>query len=114
MFSATTARSGSGSATPPVTVPGEQFWVAQRHSAEVAFGYLSALASEVKANCWSAAEEAGHEGPHRMQALLGTYRWGRKKAARQATLRGTRRGSMVTDDHASRLTNLFYPARYPA
>ena len=24
---------------------------------------------------WAIAEEAGHEGPHRMQALLGSYRW---------------------------------------
>ena len=49
--------------------------LAQRRSVEVAFGYLSALAPGVKANCWSVAEEAGHEGPHRMQALLGAYRW---------------------------------------
>ena len=49
--------------------------MAQRRSVEVAFGYLSALAPGVKANCWSVAEEAGHEGPHRMQALLGSYRW---------------------------------------
>jgi hypothetical protein len=49
--------------------------MAQRRSVEVAFGYLSALAPGVKANCWSLAEGAGHEGPHRMQALLGTYRW---------------------------------------
>jgi SRSO17 transposase len=49
--------------------------LAQRRSVEVAFGYLSALAPGVKANCWSLAEEAGHEGPHRMQALLGAYRW---------------------------------------
>jgi hypothetical protein len=49
--------------------------MAQRRSVEVAFGYLSALAPGVKANCWAVAEEAGHEGPHRMQALLGSYRW---------------------------------------
>jgi SRSO17 transposase len=49
--------------------------LAQRRSVEVAFGYLSALSPRVKANCWSVAEEAGHEGPHRMQALLGSYRW---------------------------------------
>jgi hypothetical protein len=49
--------------------------LAQRRSVEVAFGYLSALAPGVKANCWSVAEEAGHAGPHRMQALLGAYRW---------------------------------------
>ena len=49
--------------------------LAQRRSVEVAFGYLSALAPGVKTNCWSVAEEAGHEGPHRMQALLGSCRW---------------------------------------
>ena len=49
--------------------------LAQRRSVEVAFGYLSVLRSGVKANCWSVAEEAGHEGRHRMQALLGCYRW---------------------------------------
>ena len=49
--------------------------LAQRRSVEVAFGYLSALSPGVRANCWSLAEEAGHEGPHRMQALLSTYRW---------------------------------------
>ena len=49
--------------------------MAQRRSVEVAFGYLSALAPGVKANCWPVAGEAGHEGPHRMQALLGACRW---------------------------------------
>jgi len=29
----------------------------------------------VKANCWSLAESAGHEGQGRMQGLLGSYRW---------------------------------------
>jgi len=48
--------------------------LAQRRSAGVAFGYLSALSPGVRANCWALAEEAGHEGPHRMQALLRTYR----------------------------------------
>jgi DDE superfamily endonuclease len=49
--------------------------LAQRRSVEVAFGYVTALAPGAKANCWAIAEEAGHEGPHRMQALLGSYRW---------------------------------------
>jgi len=49
--------------------------LAQRRSVEVAFGYVTALAPGVKANCWAIAEEAGHEGSHRMQALLGSYRW---------------------------------------
>ena len=34
-----------------------------------------ALAPGVKANCWSLAESAGHEGQCRMQSLLGSYRW---------------------------------------
>jgi hypothetical protein len=52
--------------------------LAQRRSVEVAFGYLSVLSPGVRANCWALAEEAGHEGPHRMQALLRTYRWDSK------------------------------------
>jgi SRSO17 transposase len=36
---------------------------------------VSALSPGTKANCWSIAEAAGHEGWHRMQALLGSYRW---------------------------------------
>ena len=49
--------------------------VAQRRSAGTAFDYVCALAPEVRANCWDLAEAAGHEGWHRMQALLGSYRW---------------------------------------
>jgi hypothetical protein len=49
--------------------------MAQRRSVETALGYVCALAPGVKANCWAIAEEAGHEGWHRMQALLGSYRW---------------------------------------
>ena len=49
---------------------------AQGRSADVAFDYVAALSPGVKANCWSLAESAGHEGWSRMQALLGSYRWG--------------------------------------
>jgi hypothetical protein len=49
--------------------------LAQRRSAEVAFAYVSALSPGVKANCWAIAEAAGHEGWHRMQGLLRSYRW---------------------------------------
>ena len=49
--------------------------LAQRRSAATAFDYVQALAPGVKANCWSLAEAAGHEGWHRMQAVLGSYRW---------------------------------------
>ena len=49
--------------------------MAQRRSVEVAFGYVAALSPGTRANCWDLAEAAGHEGWHRMQALLGRYRW---------------------------------------
>ena len=50
--------------------------LAQRRSAETAFAYVAGLAPGVKANCWALAEAAGYESPYRMQALLGSYRWG--------------------------------------
>ena len=49
--------------------------MAQRRSVEVAVGYVSALSPGVRANCWSLAEAAGHEGWGRMQALLRSYAW---------------------------------------
>jgi hypothetical protein len=49
--------------------------MAQRRSTEVAVDYVTALGSGVKANCWSLAEAAGHDGQGRMQGLLGSYRW---------------------------------------
>ena len=49
--------------------------MAQRRSAGTALDYVRGLAPGVKANCWSLAEAAGHEGPYRMQALLGSCRW---------------------------------------
>jgi len=49
--------------------------MAQRRSTIVASGYVAALSPETRANCWSLAESAGHEGWGRMQALLGSYRW---------------------------------------
>jgi len=50
--------------------------MAQRRSAGAAFDYVAALSPGTKANCWSIAESAGHEGWGRMQGLLGSYRWG--------------------------------------
>ena len=50
--------------------------MAQRRSAAAAFDYVAALSPGTKANCWSLAESAGHEGWGRMQGLLGSYRWG--------------------------------------
>jgi hypothetical protein len=49
--------------------------MAQRRSTAVAAGYVAALSPGTRANCWSLAESAGHEGWGRMQALLGSYRW---------------------------------------
>ena len=42
----------------------------QRRSVAVALDYVRALSRETRANCWELAQRAGHEGPHRMQALL--------------------------------------------
>ena len=49
--------------------------MAQQRSTSAAVDYVTALAAEVKANCWLLAESAGHEGQGRMQAVLGSYRW---------------------------------------
>ena len=49
--------------------------MAQRRSAGTALEYARELAPGVKANCWALAEAAGHQSPHRMQALLRSYRW---------------------------------------
>jgi hypothetical protein len=49
--------------------------MAQRRSVRAALDYVRALSRETRANCWELALRAGHEGPHRMQALLRTYRW---------------------------------------
>lgn len=47
----------------------------QKRSLRTAMDYVQALGRDVRANCWDLAEAAGHEGWHRMQALLGRYRW---------------------------------------
>jgi hypothetical protein len=47
----------------------------QRRSIAVALDYVRALSRDTRANCWELAEAAGHEGPHRMQALLRSYKW---------------------------------------
>ena len=49
--------------------------MAQRRSVLVALDYVTVLGSGVKANCWSLAEAAGHDGQGRMQGLLGSYQW---------------------------------------
>ena len=49
--------------------------MAQRRAAGTALDYVKALSRKVAGNCWSMSETAGHEGPHRMQALLRSYKW---------------------------------------
>jgi SRSO17 transposase len=51
----------------------------QQRSIAVAMDYVRALSRETRANCWELAEKAGHEGPHRMQALLRRYQWSWEK-----------------------------------
>jgi SRSO17 transposase len=47
----------------------------QRRTIAVALDYVRALSRETRANCWELAQSAGHEGPHRMQALLSRHKW---------------------------------------
>jgi hypothetical protein len=47
----------------------------QARSVGTAMDYVRALSRDTRANCWELAERAGHEGPHRMQALLRRYKW---------------------------------------
>jgi len=47
----------------------------QRRSIAAALDYVKALSPGTRANCWDLAEAAGHDGPHRMQALLRSCRW---------------------------------------
>jgi len=51
----------------------------QRRSIATALDYMKALSPGTRANCWELAEEAGHDGPHRMQALLRSYKWSWEK-----------------------------------
>jgi SRSO17 transposase len=47
----------------------------QRRTVAAALDYIRALSRETRANCWELALRAGHEGPHRLQALLSRRRW---------------------------------------
>ena len=47
----------------------------QRRSIAAALDYVRALSRETRANCWELALRAGHEGPHRLQALLSRHQW---------------------------------------
>jgi SRSO17 transposase len=68
----------------------------QRRSVATAFSYLAGLSPGVKANCWALAEAAGHQGPYRMQALLGSYRWDWEKL--RAELPGLAPGWLPCDE----------------
>ena len=52
----------------------------QRRAVGTALDYVRALSRKVAGNCWSMSETAGHEGPHRMQSLLRSYKWSWEKA----------------------------------
>ena len=52
----------------------------QQRTVAAALDYIRALSRETRANCWELAREAGHEGPHRMQALLSRSRWSWEEA----------------------------------
>ena len=45
----------------------------QRRTVAAALDYIRALSRETRANCWELALRAGHEGPHRLQALLSRH-----------------------------------------
>jgi SRSO17 transposase len=47
----------------------------QQRSIAAAMDYVKALSRGTRANCWELAEEAGHEGPSRLQALLRRHKW---------------------------------------
>ena len=47
----------------------------QRRTVAAALDYIRALSRETRANCWELALRAGHEGPHRLQALLSRHQW---------------------------------------
>ena len=64
--------------------------MAQRRSVAAAMDYIRGLSRETRANCWELAEKAGHEGPHRMQALLSRWKWPWEKAREE--LPGLARG----------------------
>ena len=51
----------------------------QRRSIAAALDYVKSLSRGTRANCWELAEAAGHETPHRMQALLRRYKWSWEK-----------------------------------
>jgi DDE superfamily endonuclease len=55
----------------------------QARTVTAAMDYIRALSRDVRANAWELAEKAGHEGPHRIQALLSRHKW-RWEAVRAA------------------------------
>jgi SRSO17 transposase len=51
----------------------------RRGTVAAATDYVRSLSREVRANCRDLALTAGHEGPHRMQALLSRRKWRREE-----------------------------------
>jgi SRSO17 transposase len=47
----------------------------QRRTVAAALDYIRSLSRETRANCWELAQKAGHQGPHRLQALLSRHKW---------------------------------------
>ena len=47
----------------------------QRRTVGAALDYIRSLSRGTRANCWELAQKAGHQGPHRLQALLSRHQW---------------------------------------
>jgi len=47
----------------------------QRRTVAAALDYIRSLSRGTRANCWELAQKAGHQGPHRLQALLSRHQW---------------------------------------
>jgi hypothetical protein len=63
----------------------------QRRTVAAAMDYIRALPRDTRADAWDLAQEAGHEGPHRIQALPSRRKWRWEACGRRC--RGWRRRS---------------------
>jgi SRSO17 transposase len=52
----------------------------QRRTVAAAMDYIRALSPDTRANAWELARKSGHEGPHRLQALLSRTKWSWRQA----------------------------------
>jgi hypothetical protein len=57
--------------------------VRQWRTVAATMDYIRSLSRDTRANAWELAEKAGHEGPYRIQGLLGRRKW-RWEAVRAA------------------------------